>query len=152
MTISGRADCMDSSNVFRLRTSAIVERISLSIPHRSNKLGSVGGCKAYPCTSAPRECSHRQSQDPLKPVWPVRNTFLPFQNSVSITRYSLRLLSRTNYTSHFTFFCHRILFPHFPRRFPITPKLLKMVLVTQGVHGLPEPVVFVGNELIVPGQ
>ena len=46
----------------------------------SNRLGLVGGSSAYPVTSAPSASNHSESQLPLKPVCPVRNTWRPFQN------------------------------------------------------------------------
>ena len=50
---------------------------SLSMPARSNRLGSVSGGKLTPMTLAPSRCSHSASQAPLKPVWPVSRTRLP---------------------------------------------------------------------------
>src|SRR6266568_5023299 len=49
-------------------------------PACSYRLGQVGGSSAYPVVSAPSASSHRDSQLPLKPVCPVRNTRRPFQN------------------------------------------------------------------------
>ena len=39
--------------------------------------GVVLGSREYPQTSAPSFVSHNASQLPLKPVCPVKNTFLP---------------------------------------------------------------------------
>src|ERR1017187_3521540 len=46
----------------------------------SNRLGLVGGASEYPVTAAPNCCNQSDIQLPLKPVCPVRKTFLPFQN------------------------------------------------------------------------
>ncbi|MNF13222.1 hypothetical protein D3C80_2149820 [compost metagenome] len=61
--------------------SAITLFLSKSlILHKSNKLGDVDGSNEYPVISAPIELSHKHNQEPLNPVCPVKNTFLPFQN------------------------------------------------------------------------
>ena len=51
--------------------------------------GIVGGKSAYPLTSAPSDDNHMDSQLPLKPVCPVKNTRLPCQNSFSIIDYQI---------------------------------------------------------------
>lgn len=42
-----------------------------------NKDGDVGGFSEYPVTIAPALASTLHSHEPLKPVCPVTNTFLP---------------------------------------------------------------------------
>ena len=45
-----------------------------------NNEGIVGGVSAYPFTFAPNETNHKESQLPLNPVCPVKNTRFPCQN------------------------------------------------------------------------
>ena len=46
-------------------------------PVNENKLGVVGGSRENPTTSAPQLHKMLHNQDPLNPVCPVTNTFLP---------------------------------------------------------------------------
>ena len=71
---------MAALNCWKSRMSAQMERTEPATPACSNKLGWVGGSSAYPVTSAPSASSHSESQLPLNPVCPVRNTRRPFQN------------------------------------------------------------------------
>jgi hypothetical protein len=41
------------------------------------------GSSEYPATSAPSISSHLHSHDPLKPVWPVTRTLLPFYTELN---------------------------------------------------------------------
>ena len=52
---------------------AILENLGDS----GNVTSFVFGFNAYPKTFAPSDFSHKASQDPLKPVCPVINTFFP---------------------------------------------------------------------------
>src|SRR6266481_2393378 len=74
-------------------------------------------------------CSHRLSQLPLKPVWPVTMTLLPCQNAPILD-----------------------LVPRFPRCLLQCPQLFEMVLVTQGIHRMPEAFMPVGGELAFLGE
>src|SRR5262252_11038033 len=60
--------------------SARIERMEPASFACSNKLGSVGGSRAYPVTLASSAFSHNNSQLPLKPVCPVTKTLRPSQN------------------------------------------------------------------------
>src|SRR5439155_18863387 len=62
------------------RISAEIVRTVPAICACSNRFGCVGGSRAYPVTLAPSVFSHSESQLPLNPVCPVRNTRRPFQN------------------------------------------------------------------------
>ena len=69
------------NNLLKFLTSAYIDFSNIrSIFPNLNKLGLVLGCNAYPVTLAPSNFKNIQSQLPLKPVWPVTNTFFPAQN------------------------------------------------------------------------
>src|SRR4030042_1175555 len=80
MTTSGRHSATADFRRGKSRMSAQMERTASATSACSNRLGWVGGSSAYPVTSAPRTSSHSESQLPLKPVCPVRNTLRPLQN------------------------------------------------------------------------
>ena len=66
-------------NALNFLISEILPKTVLSIDFKaSNSLneGLVGISIEYPYTSAPNNSSQRESQVPLKPVFPVINTFL----------------------------------------------------------------------------
>src|SRR3989442_9688333 len=80
MTTSGQHSAIADLSRGKSRMSAQMERTAPATSACSNRLGWVGGSSAYPVTLAPSASSHSESQLPLKPVWPVRNTWRPFQN------------------------------------------------------------------------
>src|SRR5882757_1702084 len=87
MTTSGRDRSRALLSAEKSLTSPAIELQVEATPACSNKFGWVGASSAYPVTLAPRELSHSTIQPPLKPVWPVTNTFRPFQNE----RFSIKI-------------------------------------------------------------
>src|SRR2546427_7139429 len=79
MTTSGQHSAIADLSRGKSRMSAQMERTAPATSACSNRLGWVGGSSAYPVTLAPSASSHSESQLPLKPVLPVRNTWRPFQ-------------------------------------------------------------------------
>src|SRR5713101_2529696 len=96
MTTSGRHSAIADLSRGKSRMSAQMERTTPATPACSNRLGWVGGSSAYPVTSAPSASSHSESQLPLKPVWPVRNTRRPLQNERSGIDWLHRLRLRSS--------------------------------------------------------
>src|SRR5262252_7300431 len=80
MTISGRHSAIAALSRGKSRISPQIDRTVRATSACSNRLGWVGGSSAYPVVLASSESSHSESQLPLKPVCPVRNTLRPFQN------------------------------------------------------------------------
>src|ERR1700716_3724411 len=72
--------------------SAITDDSSPPTLAKSKRLGRLFGANKKPVTTAPISASHRESQAPLKPVWPVIKTRLSRQNSAVTTKLS-RVLS-----------------------------------------------------------
>ena len=93
----------------------------------SNRLRSVSGARASPVTCAHSSRSHRVSQLPLKPVWPVGSTRRPRQKEGSGFRA-------------------------FPGGLAAYPQLLEMHPIPQGVHRLPVAVVSLGLQLPLSRQ
>src|SRR6266852_1904870 len=96
MTTSGRHFATAAVRLEKSRTSAEMESSACATPACSNRLGCVGGASAYPVTLAPSASSHSESQLPLKPVWPVRNTRRPLQNKRSGIDWLHRLRLRSS--------------------------------------------------------
>src|SRR5450830_1416659 len=128
-TTSGRAWAMAWLSASRSRMSPKRDCMPWATEPTSNKLTGVPGGRAKPQTSAPMACSHRLSQLPLKPVWPVKKTRLPRQKVGLV-----------------------ISVPFLPGGLAAGPQVFKRHLVMQSVHGLPETVVLVGHELAVSGE
>ena len=96
-------------NASRFRISPIIVFVISCILHNSKRLGSVGGSNENPVTSPPRNAAINISHEPLKPVWPVINTFFPFQNSLSIMltpRYLYHILIPYYTSIHFLEISH----------------------------------------------
>ena len=74
----------------------------------SYRFGFVFGFSANPVMSAPKYLSHKVSQQPLKPVWPVTRTFFPSPELSIFHCFFLPRLSKERYrysTSLLTFAC-----------------------------------------------
>src|SRR2546426_176981 len=80
MTTSGQHSAIADLSRGKSRMSAQMERTAPATSACSNRLGWVGGSRAYPVTLAPSASSHSESQLPLKPVCPVRKTLRSLQN------------------------------------------------------------------------
>src|SRR6185503_14780757 len=80
MTTSGLHSATADLSRGKSRISPQMDRTTPATPACSNKLGWVGGSRAYPVTLAPSASNQRESQLPLKPVCPVRKTLRPCQN------------------------------------------------------------------------
>ena len=65
--------------------SDMYEVMPLATLATSNKLGVVGGASEQPVTSEPKLSNQRDSQLPLKPVCPVKNTRFARQKSALTT-------------------------------------------------------------------
>src|SRR4051812_43356358 len=122
--------------------SPSIERIPAATFACVKRFGSVGGASANPVRSAPRDCSHSESQLPLKPVCPVMNTRRPRQKA----------RSRSPGGGEPSAIRYAVALPDFPGRLALGHDRVQLLLILERVHRLPEAVVLVRHQLTLLDQ
>lgn len=104
----------------------------------------VSGGNEKPFTTEPMDESQRDSQPPLKPVWPVRKTFFPFQKEGSTLEFNPAIPSRVLYFLPIIFRASS-----YPLRCPLVSKNLRACKTSIG-HPLQDSLMGLAPRLFHP--